>query len=96
MQGGLFDALDRAGVDVRVDTGGGYQFGPHREIDARNADSVWYVIEESGLTSVLSEEPGAHVLAKSTPLIGRMRPSSPDSTASSPSTTARRWVGRMW
>ena len=68
LQGGLFDALDRAGVDVRVDTGGGYQFGPHREIDAKDADSVWYVIEESGLTSVLSAEPGARVLAKSTPL----------------------------
>lgn len=66
--GGLFDALDRAGVEVRTETGGGSQFGPSREIDARNADLVWYVVEESALTSVLTAEPGAHVVAYTSPL----------------------------
>jgi len=68
LQGGLFDALDRKGVDVRVDTESAFQFGNHRGVTPAEAGALWYVVEDPALVSELSTAPGARVVARSTPL----------------------------
>ena len=68
LQGGIFDALDRKGVDVRVDTDNEFQYGRSRGATLDEAASVWYVVEESALVSTLSAQPEAKVIARSTPL----------------------------
>ena len=68
LQGGLFDALDRKGVDVRVDEESAFQFGSHRGVTPAEAGALWYVVEDPALVSELSTAPGARVAARSTPL----------------------------
>ena len=68
LQGGICDALDRQGVDVRVDTDSEFQYGKSRGASLDEVASVWYVVEESALVSTLSAQPEAKVLARTTPL----------------------------
>ncbi len=68
LEGGLFDALDRGGTDVRVDPERGFEFGYHRTASAGDVGSVWYVVEGGQFLSVLSELPGARVLTSTSPL----------------------------
>lgn len=70
LQGGLFDALAREGAHVDAAEGLGYQFGYGRQATPSEVDHVWYVGEESQIYSLLSEQPGAHVLAVNHPLPG--------------------------
>jgi len=63
LQGGLFDALAREGAHVEAVEGLGYQFGYGRVATPAEVGQVWYVTEESELYALLSEQPGARVLA---------------------------------
>jgi len=69
----LFDQLERDGTAVYVDEGLGYQFGYNRTGRPSSVHSVWYVIEESELYSLVSRIPGAQVLALSHPLPARQQ-----------------------
>jgi len=69
----LFDQLEREGASVYVDGGLGYQFGYNRTAGPSKVGSVWYVIEESELYSLVSRIPGARVLAQSRPLPSRQQ-----------------------
>ncbi len=64
----LVDQLAREGAPVSVDRGLGYQFGDTRTAAPADVRSVWYVIEESELYSLVTRIPGARVLARSHPL----------------------------
>jgi hypothetical protein len=64
----LVDQLVREGAPVYVDQGLGYQFGYTRTATPSEVGSVWYVIEESELYSLVTRIPGARVLAQSHPL----------------------------
>ncbi len=64
----LVDQLAREGAPVSVDKGLGYQFGDSRTAAPSAVGSVWYVIEESELYSLVTRIPGARVLARSHPL----------------------------
>jgi hypothetical protein len=65
--GAVVDALDRQGVDVRVDPSLGFQFGRGR-VAKPGPLPVWYVVESSQDFNLLSSQPGARVLAQSHPL----------------------------
>ncbi len=69
----LVDQLVREGAPVYVDQGLGYQFGYHRTAGPSRVGSVWYVMEESELFSVVSRLPGAQILAVSHPLPARQQ-----------------------
>ena len=69
----LFDQLEREGASVYVDKGLGYQFGYNRTAGPSAVGSVWYVIEESELYSLVSRIPGARILAVSHPLPARQQ-----------------------
>ncbi len=69
----LFDQLERQGAPVYVDNGLGYQFGYDRTAGPSKVTSVWYVIEESELYSLVSRIPGARILALSHPLPARQQ-----------------------
>jgi hypothetical protein len=64
----VVDQLVRQGAPVYVDRGLGYQFGYTRTASPSQVEQVWYVIEESELTSIISRAAGARVLAVSHPL----------------------------
>jgi hypothetical protein len=64
----VVDQLAREGAPVYVDRGLGYQFGYTRTAAPSQVDQVWYVTEESELTSLISRATGARVLAESHPL----------------------------
>lgn len=67
LQGGIFDGLDRLGVDVRSDPSLGYQFGYERA-RSDGVTEVWYAIEGGALATLLPELPGARTVASTTPL----------------------------
>ena len=62
LQRAVVNELDRAGIDVRVDSELGFQFGESRVSTANDVDRVLYVVEGGQYLSVLSAEPGAEVL----------------------------------
>lgn len=64
LQAGLFDELDRRGVDVRFHQGHPFQFGRQRVVAPEQADTTWLVVEEGRYLSFLSGLPGATVLAR--------------------------------
>lgn len=68
LEGGVVDALDRQGVKVRVDRSRGVVFGNHRVTAGRDVSTVWYVVEGGQFLSLLSDLPGARVLASTSPL----------------------------
>jgi hypothetical protein len=65
---GVVDALDRAGIDVRVDAFRARVFGSQRVGTAGAADEVWYVTEQGSLVPALDNIPNAHVIAATHPL----------------------------
>jgi hypothetical protein len=73
LQGGLFDALAREGAHVEAEQGLGYQFGYGRVATPAEVGQVWYVTEESELYALLSEQPGARVLAVTHPMPARQQ-----------------------
>jgi hypothetical protein len=64
----VLDQLAREGAPAYVDDGLGYQFGYDRTATPSQVSSVWYVIEESELYSLVTRIPGVVVLAVSHPL----------------------------
>jgi hypothetical protein len=64
----VLDQLVREGAPAYVDDGLGYQFGYDRTASPSQVSSVWYVIEESELYSLVTRIPGVVVLAVSHPL----------------------------
>jgi hypothetical protein len=68
VESGIVDHLSRAGAPVYVDPTAGYKLGYARVRTLDQVDSVWFVVEESQVFSLLSAVPGAHVLAVSHPL----------------------------
>ena len=57
LQGGVVDALDRDGVEVRVDDDLAFQFGEHRAATTDEVDQVWYAIEDGVVTSIRTSDP---------------------------------------
>jgi hypothetical protein len=68
LQGGLTDALDRDGVDVRVDESLAFQFGDARAASPGEVDEIWYALEDGYLTSFRASDPNGRVLARLMPL----------------------------
>ena len=67
-ESGILDHFSRAGAPVYVDPTAGYKLGYARVRSLDQVDSVWFVVEESQVFSLLSADPGAQVLAVSHPL----------------------------
>jgi hypothetical protein len=65
---GLIDALDRAGVAVKVDPEYGFHFGEQRTATPADVGQVWYDSEEGRFKSLLADSPGATLVASWTPL----------------------------
>jgi hypothetical protein len=68
---GMIDALDRAGVDVRVNPTEGRIFGEQRTALPRQADEIWRVAELGSYVPALLARPGARLVARTTPLTRR-------------------------
>jgi hypothetical protein len=71
VQQGLVDALDRAGAPVRVDPRFAYRFSPQLAADPGEVGEVWYVSEEGIRSALLAQQPGARVVASTSPLSRR-------------------------
>jgi hypothetical protein len=65
---GLVDALDEAGVPVRVDRELGYQFGSERGAAVSDVDEVWLVTEGGVSRERMLALPGARLVASVSPL----------------------------
>jgi hypothetical protein len=65
---GLFDELDRRGLDVRVDEFRALRYGPHRASEVHEVDEVWVVTDVGARLSDLSGLPDARVMALESPL----------------------------
>lgn len=65
---GVINELDRARVDVRVDPELGRIFGNQRRGTPDQVDEIWYVTEDGSTVPALLRQPGAHVLASTSPL----------------------------
>jgi len=65
---GIIDALDRDGVDVRVDRQYGYHFGRQRAATRAEVGEVWYVAQDGHYAIELGELPGARRVAYVSPL----------------------------
>lgn len=68
LQGGVVDALDRMGADVRVDDELGFQFGEHRVASTDEVDEIWYALEDGLLTSLRATDTNGRVVARLVPL----------------------------
>jgi len=68
LEGAVIDDLDRGGAPVRVDVGGGFQWGYGRELTVADASEVWYVVEQGPYASLLRDRPAARTVAATTPL----------------------------
>lgn len=68
LQAGLVNDLDRRGLPVGVDTGGGFQWGDGRELPVEEAGEVWFASEQGFVTAALERLPGASVVAAVSPL----------------------------
>jgi hypothetical protein len=64
----LVDVLDREGVDARVDPPGARAWGTSRTARVDEVDRVWIVTEDGMRGSQLRAVPGAHVIARTSPL----------------------------
>jgi hypothetical protein len=60
---GVVDALDRRGVDVKVDGASAPTYGSRRVATATRADEVWYVIPQGSLVDRVLDMPGARRIA---------------------------------
>jgi hypothetical protein len=65
---GVINELDRTGVDVRVDPELGRIFGGRRRGSPADVDETWYVTEAGSTVPTLLAQPGAHVIASTSPL----------------------------
>ncbi len=63
---GIIDALDRAGVDVKVDEARSFQFGEGRGAPGP-VDRIWVVSEEGIRISQAAQDPDRRVVARSAP-----------------------------
>jgi hypothetical protein len=73
LHAGVVNELDRVGQPVRVPPGMGYQFGASRDESRHAGDPAvaWWDVFESGRFAVTAaEEPGAELVAFTTPLDG--------------------------
>jgi hypothetical protein len=68
LQGGLTNALDRDGVDARVDESLSFQFGEDRVAAPDEVDEIWYALEDGYLTSFRVSDPHGRVVARLMPL----------------------------
>lgn len=68
IQQGLIDALDRAGAPVRMDPQFSYRFAPRLGARPGDVGEVWYVSEEGIRRSLLPDQPGARLVAATSPL----------------------------
>jgi hypothetical protein len=68
VEGGIIDQLARQGAPIRVAGGRPYQFGRDRVASPSQVGAIWYVIEESDQVSLVSDVPGAKVIAQVHPL----------------------------
>ncbi|MGH9025425.1 MAG: hypothetical protein ACRDWD_04815 [Acidimicrobiia bacterium] len=68
LAGGLFNELDRRGVNVKADPADAFVVGNSRTADLNSVASVWYVAEESQSLSLVADYPEAEVLTTHTPL----------------------------
>jgi hypothetical protein len=66
--GGLLDALDDRGVDVRTDRSLAFVVGSDRATGADNTDATLVVVEDSALVSKLIDDPSATVRYRRSPL----------------------------
>jgi hypothetical protein len=64
----VIDELDRRGAAMRVDEGLGYKWGRHRTATRDEVSSVWFVVEAGVTVSLVTDLPGARVLARLSPL----------------------------
>jgi hypothetical protein len=64
----VVDELDRRGAPVRLDEELGYKWGEHRVATPESVSSVWYVVQQGVMVSLLTDLEGASVLARLTPL----------------------------
>ena len=65
---GVEDALDRAGVDARVDPQWGFEYGDHRTATRDEVREVWYVSPFGQHRSLLAPDSGGRVVAYSSAL----------------------------
>jgi hypothetical protein len=65
---GVINELDRRDVDVRVDPELGRIFGTERESHPGAVDQVWYVTEQGSRVPALLAQPGARLVASTSPL----------------------------
>jgi len=65
---GLIDLLSRRGVDARLDPSGGRLFGEQRTVTLARAGALWYTTERGSYISALLRLPGAHLIARTSPL----------------------------
>jgi hypothetical protein len=65
---GVIDALDRRGAPVRVDASLSFQFGDRLGFKPTPSTPIWYVTEDGNDVSLMTENPDATVLARTSPL----------------------------
>lgn len=66
--GGVVDELDRQGAHVLLKDQLGRIYGDQRRVDHHRVDQTWYVTEQGSLVPALLAQPGARLLAKTSPL----------------------------
>jgi hypothetical protein len=65
---GVVNELDRAGVDARVSRTKGRVYGDQRTAGRAQADEIWSVTSQGAYIPELLRQPGARLLARTTPL----------------------------
>jgi hypothetical protein len=65
---GLIDLLTRRGVDARLDPTGGRLLGEQRTVTPARAGALWYTTERGSYIGALLRVPGAHLIARTSPL----------------------------
>ncbi len=65
---GLVDALDRDGVQVRVDEQYGFHYGHQRAATPAEVGEIWYVATDGHYAEMVGDLPGARRVAYVTPL----------------------------
>jgi hypothetical protein len=65
---GVIDLLTRQGVDARLDPSGGRLLGEQRTVTPARARALWYTTERGSYIGALLRLPGAHLIARTSPL----------------------------
>ena len=66
--GGVVDELDRRGARVLVNDQLGRIYGDQRRVGDKRVDATWYVTEQGSMVPALMKQPGARLLAATSPL----------------------------